>query len=73
MENVPSSKEYEGGFASMLMRKDLGLALSAAQKVEASVPLTAASYQLYNMIVNAGAGRKDFGVVLKFLQGKNLK
>ena len=29
MENVPSSKDYEGGFAVKLMNKDLGLALQA--------------------------------------------
>jgi len=31
MENVPSSKGYEGGFASELMLKDLGIANEAAR------------------------------------------
>lgn len=70
LPNVPSNKDYEGGFASTLMRKDLGLALDAAKNAEASVPFTAAAHQLYNLIVAQGGGKKDFGVVLKFLQGK---
>lgn len=52
------------------MRKDLGLALDAAKSVNAVVPFTATAHQLYNLIVAQGAGRKDFGVILKFLQGR---
>ena len=29
MENVPASRGYTGGFGSVLMEKDLGLALGA--------------------------------------------
>ena len=70
MENVPASNDYKGGFASVLMRKDLGLALDAAKASEASVPLTSATHQLYNMIVAQGNGGKDFSYILKFLEGK---
>ncbi|KAJ8571767.1 hypothetical protein ON010_g5065 [Phytophthora cinnamomi] len=31
MENVPSSNNYEGGFAVALHRKDLGLAMDCAK------------------------------------------
>ncbi|OQS04002.1 3-hydroxyisobutyrate dehydrogenase, partial [Thraustotheca clavata] len=72
MEGVPSSNDYNGGFASVLMRKDLGLAIEAAKSVEASVPLTASVHAFYNMIVNQGHGGKDFGYILKFLEGKDL-
>ncbi|OQS01543.1 3-hydroxyisobutyrate dehydrogenase [Achlya hypogyna] len=70
MEGVPSSNEYKGGFASVLMRKDLGLAIDAAKSVEASIPLTSSVHQFYNLIVNQGHGGKDFGYILKFLEGK---
>ena len=50
MENVPSSNDYEGGFASVLMRKDLGLALNAAKTVEAPVPFTASAHELFNFV-----------------------
>jgi 3-hydroxyisobutyrate dehydrogenase len=71
MEGVPSSNDYKGGFAVKLMRKDLGLAVDAAKNAEASVPLTSATHQLYNLMVNEGNGHKDFSFILKFLQGKN--
>lgn len=32
MENVPSSKEYDGGFAVELMLKDLRIAIDAAER-----------------------------------------
>ena len=70
MENVPSSNDYEGGFASVLMRKDLGLALNAAKTVEAPVPFTASAHELFNFVVAQGGGHKDFSVILKFFQGK---
>ncbi|KAF0690401.1 Aste57867_18236 [Aphanomyces stellatus] len=73
LENVPSSNDYKGGFASVLMRKDLGLALDAAKAAEASVPLTSATHQLYNMVVAQGDGMKDFSYILKFLEGKKAK
>lgn len=70
MENVPAGNDYNGGFGSALMRKDLGLALDAAKSCETSVPLTASAHQIYNMVCNAGRGSKDFGYVLKFLNGE---
>ena len=44
MENVPSSKNYAGGFGVDLMLKDLGLAVENAQDLNASTPLGAVSY-----------------------------
>lgn len=43
IETVPSSKNYEGGFASELMLKDLGIAIAAAEQSGSSVPLGSAS------------------------------
>jgi 3-hydroxyisobutyrate dehydrogenase len=36
---VPSSKNYEGGFATELMLKDLTIATQTAKKANASIPL----------------------------------
>mmetsp|Transcript_28276 Transcript_28276/g.34940 ORF Transcript_28276/g.34940 Transcript_28276/m.34940 type:complete len:319 (+) Transcript_28276:169-1125(+) len=73
MENVPASNDYEGGFSSALMRKDLGLALDAAKKIEANVPLTSNAFQLYNMVCTHGFASKDFGVILKMLRSEGGK
>ncbi|KAJ3357320.1 hypothetical protein GGF32_001114 [Allomyces javanicus] len=70
MANVPSSRDFEGGFAVPLMQKDMGLALSAAQDVKASVPMAAAADQLYkNILATPGLEKKDFSVVYEWLSG----
>eukprot|EP01094_Clydonella_sp_ATCC50884_P019088 TRINITY_DN3659_c0_g1_i1.p1 TRINITY_DN3659_c0_g1~~TRINITY_DN3659_c0_g1_i1.p1 ORF type:complete len:387 (-),score=112.11 TRINITY_DN3659_c0_g1_i1:167-1192(-) len=70
MEGVPASRDYEGGFGVDLMAKDLSLAVAAAHQAKAPLPLGGSTLQVYNMLSEAGYGRKDFGSVYKFLQGK---
>jgi len=67
---TPADRDYEGGFASALMLKDLKLAGEAAASVGASVPMGAAAGALYQALVNAGAGGKDFSAMIRFLDGK---
>jgi len=66
----PASRDYEGGFGTRLMLKDLGLAVSAGQAEGVALPLGAASKELYRMADLRGLGDKDFGVMLQFLRGK---
>ncbi|CAL5411671.1 unnamed protein product [Camellia sinensis] len=40
MEGVPSSRNYNGGFASKLMAKDLNIAFASATEVGVKCPLT---------------------------------
>ncbi|KAI9906495.1 hypothetical protein PsorP6_016357 [Peronosclerospora sorghi] len=68
MENVPSSNNYEGGFAVALHRKDLGLAMDCAKQAEVSIPLTCHVHQLFNMMVAGGYGKKDFSYLLPYLK-----
>jgi 3-hydroxyisobutyrate dehydrogenase len=70
LPNVPSSKDYEGGFGTALMNKDVGLALDAARSVGAPVPLGSASSAVYETLCANGLGKKDFSVVYRFLGGK---
>jgi len=71
MENVPSSRDYSGGFGVSLMAKDLGLAVDAANSVKANVMLGALSQQIYNIISKSeGFENKDFSSVYKWLGGK---
>jgi 3-hydroxyisobutyrate dehydrogenase len=44
---VPSSKNYEGGFATELMLKDLTIATQTAKKANASIPLGDHTFSLY--------------------------
>ncbi|CAG9766444.1 unnamed protein product [Ceutorhynchus assimilis] len=73
MENVPASKNYEGGFSVELIAKDLGLASDAALSINAPIPLAAMSHQLFRTLMTYHLGKKDFGVVYKFLEGQALK
>lgn len=47
LPNVPSSKNYDGGFAVALIRKDLGLAMDAAKSVGADMDFTERSFGVY--------------------------
>ena len=58
------NNEYEFGFAVDWMRKDLGIALDAARKNGASLPVTALVDQFYADVQQAGGGRWDTSSLL---------
>ncbi len=66
---APSNRDYEGGFASALMLKDLKLAMGAAQAEGAAVPMGALAESLYQNFVNLGGAGKDFSAIIKVLDG----
>jgi 3-hydroxyisobutyrate dehydrogenase len=63
MENVPSSKNYAGGFGVDLMLKDLGLAVENGQDLNASTPMGELAHHLYELHSKAGNGALDFSSV----------
>jgi len=65
--NVPSSKNYDGGFAVALIRKDLGLAMDAAKSVGADMDFTERSFEVYQDIEKAGFAKKDFSFIYQYL------
>jgi 3-hydroxyisobutyrate dehydrogenase len=66
----PASKDYNGGFGTKLMLKDLGLAVSAGRDAHVALPLGNVTKELYQLADLRGLGGKDFGVILQFLRGK---
>ncbi|KAL0099592.1 hypothetical protein PUN28_019781 [Cardiocondyla obscurior] len=70
LPNVPSSKNYEGGFGTTLMAKDLGLAQSAATRTQTPIPLGSLAHQIYRTVIAQGYSNKDFSVVYQFLKGQ---
>lgn len=70
MENVPSSKGYQGGFMTDLMVKDLGLAMDTAVTSGASTPLGALTRSLYTLHQKAGNGKKDFSSIFTQFEQK---
>ena len=68
MPNVPASREYQGGFATRLMLKDLGLATDAAKRAGQTVPLGSAAQQLYQLANNQGLAELDFSSIFTLYQ-----
>jgi 3-hydroxyisobutyrate dehydrogenase len=66
---TPADRDYQGGFATQLMLKDLKLAMGAAQEAGAAVPMGAAAEALYQAFANAGNGSLDFSAIIRMLDG----
>jgi 3-hydroxyisobutyrate dehydrogenase len=66
---APSNRNYDGGFMSALMLKDLKLAMAASQATGASVPMGALAESLYQIFINLGGAPKDFSAIIKLLDG----
>ncbi|KZX52939.1 3-hydroxyisobutyrate dehydrogenase [Erythrobacter sp. HI00D59] len=62
----PADKDYQGGFATGLMLKDLKLAMDAAQTADASTPLGRHAKELYEQFAKDNAGL-DFSAIIKSL------
>jgi 3-hydroxyisobutyrate dehydrogenase len=67
---APSNRNYEGGFATAMMLKDLKLAQEAAAKAGAAAPLGAQAEGLYALFDRLGGGNKDFSAILELFRGK---
>lgn len=67
---APSNRNYDGGFATAMMLKDLKLAQDAAAKAGAATPLGAQTEALFQMFDRLGYGGRDFSAILQMLRGK---
>lgn len=65
----PANRGYQPGFAAALMLKDLSLAQLAADAGGAATPLGAHAARLYQALVDAGDGDRDFSVAYEYLAG----
>ncbi len=63
----PADNDYQGGFASALMLKDLKLAMAAAQSAGSQVPMGERAKQLYEAFTEGGSGGLDFSAIIKTL------
>ena len=68
--NVPSSRDYEGGFFSKLMLKDLGLAIDAAEGAGMTVKGANNAKAMYEEHCQAAEwASKDFSGIIKYIEG----
>ena len=65
----PSDHEYQGGFATALMLKDLRLAMAASDDVGAQTPMGAKARELYEAFADQGQGGADFSAIIRMLDG----
>jgi 3-hydroxyisobutyrate dehydrogenase len=65
---TPADNDYQGGFATALMLKDLKLAMEAAQSVNADVPMGERAAELYAQFDMAGNGGLDFSAIIQTLK-----
>jgi 3-hydroxyisobutyrate dehydrogenase len=66
----PADRDYQGGFATALMLKDLRLAMAAAEDVHAETPVGAKARQVYEAFAEAGNGGLDFSGIITTLRGE---
>ncbi|MHC5308267.1 3-hydroxyisobutyrate dehydrogenase [Bartonella sp. LJL80] len=64
----PANKDYQPGFATSLMLKDLRLAQQAALATGAATPMGAEAAQLFNLFEKLGFGHEDFSAIIKFFR-----
>ncbi|KAJ6618314.1 6-phosphogluconate dehydrogenase [Mycena sp. CBHHK59/15] len=69
-KSPPCERDYEGGFATALMEKDMGLAAEIATQTGASLPLGNAARRVYcgMMEQQPELARKDFSSVYRYLR-----
>ena len=65
---TPADRDYQGGFATGLMLKDLLLAQEAAASVEATTPMGARAAELYQAFAEAGNAGLDFSAIIRTFQ-----
>ena len=68
MENAPASNDYQPGFMTDLMVKDLGLAMEIAEHSGVDNAMGQLARSLYESHQQAGHGQRDFSGILQQLQ-----
>jgi len=63
----PADNQYQGGFATALMLKDLKLAMEAAQTAGSDTPMGQRARELYEAFDAAGNGGLDFSAIIRTL------
>ena len=60
----PADKDYEGGFATALMYKDLGLAVDAAAETETNINYGIQTYEKFKHLTENKKGNLDFSNII---------
>ena len=63
-QHDPVDKNYEGGFATALMYKDLGLAVDAANETKSNIQYGLETYKKYKGVTDNNKGNLDFSNII---------
>lgn len=73
LPNIPSSNGYAGGFGVSLIKKDLALAVDAADHAKADHAMTDFTIDYFRELEKKGFGGKDFAYVFQYImKNKNI-
>lgn len=71
VETAPANRDYAGGFGISLMKKDLKLAIVAAEEAKARLELGARAREVYEEAEKLEVCKnRDFSVIYRFLGGR---
>jgi 3-hydroxyisobutyrate dehydrogenase len=72
--SAPSNRDYQAGFTTAMMLKDLKLAQQAAQAAAATTPLGAEAAALFQLAASSGLAHNDFSSIFRVIRnGINLQ
>jgi 3-hydroxyisobutyrate dehydrogenase len=66
----PANRDYQPGFTTAMMAKDLRLAQDAANSVDVATPLGSEARNLYALFKGRGHGELDFSAIIKMIAGE---
>lgn len=69
VETAASNRDFEGGFATALLLKDLTLALSAGGATTTPLPFAAAAAGQMRQLADAGLANKDCSILVQLVDG----
>lgn len=69
LQDVPANHDYQPGFSSSMMLKDLRLATDAAHNADISIPLTEKAEKLYDLFCQENGGL-DFSAIIQYLDNQ---
>jgi 3-hydroxyisobutyrate dehydrogenase len=67
-DHVPANQNYEPGFSTQMMAKDLNLVEACCQQLGIKLNLTEATLHLYQQMLQENLGSKDFSYIYQFLK-----
>ncbi len=68
--SAPVNNDFDGGFGTALMIKDMNLALAAAKAAGSSVDVAEKAAAIYQDYCDEGSGAKDFSGIIELIRGR---